>query len=105
MPRSCHPCRKFLPRSAKFCRRCGWIVAPQVWRPALKFFLHPYVQLALGAVLVTASELLLRHGAHDFGDATGLAKYLGIAALGSWWTWLGIISYILSFVSWLHVLR
>jgi drug/metabolite transporter (DMT)-like permease len=63
------------------------------------------MQLAIGALLVTASELLLRRGAQDFHDATGLANYFGIAALGSWWTWLGIICYILSFASWLHVLR
>ena len=75
-------------------------------RPAaLKWFLHPYVQLAIGAMLVTASELLLRRGAQDYHDATGPANYLGIAALGSWWTWLGIITYILSFASWLYVLR
>lgn len=68
-------------------------------------FLHPYVQLGIGALLVTASELLLRQGAKSFGDATGLGRWLGIAALGSWWTWGGIVTYVLSFASWLHVLR
>lgn len=79
-------------------------------RPAaFHLFLHPYVQLAVGAVLVTASELLLRRGAQGSTDATVdasvLGRLFGIAALGSWWTWLGIITYILSFASWLHVLR
>ena len=75
-------------------------------RPSLiAWFLHPYIQLAMGALLVTASELLLRHGAQGFHEATQLGRYFGIAALGSVWTWLGIITYVLSFASWLYVLR
>jgi drug/metabolite transporter (DMT)-like permease len=50
------------------------------------------VQIALGALLVTASELLLKKGATS-----------GVLASG--WTWIGIVTYVLSFVSWLYVLR
>ena len=64
-------------------------------------FFNPYVQIGIGAVLVTASELLLRKGAIS---APG-ASWLGINALASIWTWGGIVTYILSFVSWLYVLR
>jgi drug/metabolite transporter (DMT)-like permease len=53
---------------------------------------NPYVQIALGALLVTASELLLKKGATS-------------GALASGWTWIGIMTYALSFVSWLYVLR
>ncbi len=53
---------------------------------------NPYVQIAIGALLVTASELLLKKGAVDGG-------------LASQWTWIGITTYILSFLSWLYVLR
>jgi multidrug transporter EmrE-like cation transporter len=69
------------------------------------WFVHPYVQICIGAMLVTASELLLRHGAAGFADARGAQKWLGIAALASRWTWLGILCYIASFASWIHVLR
>lgn len=62
-------------------------------------FLNPYFQLFAGALLVTVSELLLKRGATGYTDPTGLS------ALASWWVWGGIACYILSFVSWLHVLR
>jgi undecaprenyl phosphate-alpha-L-ara4N flippase subunit ArnE len=71
--------------------------------------LGAYAQLALGAVLVTTSELLLKRGASSSANTTrelaAPLALLGIAALGSWWTWLGILSYLLSFASWLCVLR
>jgi drug/metabolite transporter (DMT)-like permease len=72
---------------------------------AVSWFLDPYVQIAIGALLITASELLLRRGAQTVAHPTGIAKWLGIAALASRWTWLGILTYILSFACWLYVLR
>ena len=57
-----------------------------------RWFLNPYVQIAIGALLVTASELLLKKGAMN-------------GALASGWTWLGILTYLLSFASWLYVLK
>jgi multidrug transporter EmrE-like cation transporter len=68
-------------------------------------FLNPYVQLGIGAVLVTASELLLKKGAMAAPSAAGWLTAIGVAALASWWTWAGIVTYLLSFASWLHVLR
>ena len=67
------------------------------------WFLNPYVQIGVGAVLVAASELMLKKGAS--ATAHGGNAWLGIAALASWWTWGGIVCYIASFLSWLHVLR
>ena len=57
-----------------------------------RIFLNPYVQIGLGALLITASELLLKRGATS-------------GALASPWTWMGITTYLLSFASWLYVLR
>lgn len=74
----------------------------------LRWLANPYVQIGLGALLVTASELLLKKGAALTATgpaATGPAAWFGVAALGSGWTWAGIVCYVLSFVSWLHVLR
>jgi len=51
-----------------------------------------YVLIAIGALLVTASELLLKKGAVANGLASG-------------WTWIGILTYLLSFACWLYVLR
>jgi drug/metabolite transporter (DMT)-like permease len=72
---------------------------------AFAWFFNPYLQIIFGALLVTASELLLRQGASSKEPAAGLAKWLGIAAFGSGYTWLGIVTYILSFACWLYVLR
>ena len=70
------------------------------------WFLNPYVQIGVGAVLVTASEVLLKMGADAAPHLSFLPAWLGgVAALASAWTWAGIVLYILSFASWLHVLR
>jgi drug/metabolite transporter (DMT)-like permease len=66
-----------------------------------RWFLNPYVQIGIGALLITASELLLKKGASS-GEVVGI---FGIGALASRWTWLGILTYLLSFASWLYVLR
>src|SRR5947209_1310520 len=83
--------------------------APDAVRPspakAPGGFFDPYIQLGLGAVLVTASELLLKKGATVNPPAAGWLTALGVTALASWWTWAGIVTYLLSFASWLHVLR
>lgn len=76
-------------------------------RPALsvRWFLDPYFQLACGALLVTASELLLKRGATSGAPVPASIAWLGVGALSSVWTWLGILTYLLSFASWLYVLR
>jgi len=47
----------------------------------------------------------LRRGAESFATADGAKSLFGIAALASGWTWLGILCYIASFLSWIVVLR
>ena len=75
-------------------KRRGWLKPPR------------WIQLlALGALLVTASELMLKKGASTTAVSDAAAGWFGIAALASWWTWGGIGCYVLSFLSWLHVLR
>ena len=70
------------------------------------WFLNPYVQIGIGAVLVTVSEVLLKMGADAAEPLSRLPQWIsGVSALASGWTWLGILFYILSFASWLHVLR
>jgi multidrug transporter EmrE-like cation transporter len=68
----------------------------------MKWFLNAYVQIGLGALSVTASELLMKFGADAQHGQIGV---LGISALQSGWTWVGIICYIASFASWVYVLR
>jgi multidrug transporter EmrE-like cation transporter len=83
--------------------------APErAWQPTrslgpLAWALHPYAQLAVGSVLVTASELLMKKGAVT--TPAGHVGWFGVAALASGWTWAGIVTYVLSFASWIYVLR
>jgi undecaprenyl phosphate-alpha-L-ara4N flippase subunit ArnF len=72
-------------------------------RRLLRAFLNPYLQLAVGSLLVTSSELLMKKGASSLPDGT--VGWLGIGALCSGWTWAGIVTYVLSFFSWIYVLR
>lgn len=67
--------------------------------------LHPALLIVVGALLVTAGEILLKKGATAVTASHGSAAVLGIAPLASGWTWLGIVSYVLSLIAWLHVLR
>lgn len=69
----------------------------------LAWYFNPYLQLAASAILVTAAEVLLKQGAVT-AEPGGLDIF-GIGALSSSTTWLGIILFIVAFLSWLHVLR
>ncbi|HEY8964825.1 MAG TPA: hypothetical protein VIM58_00160 [Candidatus Methylacidiphilales bacterium] len=73
--------------------------APGAGRPPL--LLEPHVHLVLGALLVTASELLLRRGA---SSVPGIG-WTGFGGLASGWVWVAVACYIASFACWLIVLR
>lgn len=83
---------------------------PSAGRRALGWLLNPYLVLSIGGMLDAAGELLLKQGANSAHVTTGLLHtlstyHLGFSALTSMWTWLGILSYILGLLAWLHVLR
>jgi multidrug transporter EmrE-like cation transporter len=67
------------------------------------WYLNPYFQIALGALLVSGAEVFMKKGASV--TAADWSSLLGAGALASPLTWFGIVLYILSFVSWLYVLR
>ena len=74
-------------------------------KPLLKLFANPWLQIALNAVIVTASELLLKMGARATAHLNHSLAWTGLSGLASLWTWLGIVFVILSLISWLYVLR
>ena len=81
---------------------------PAGWRRTgpVAWFFNPYVQIGIGAVLVAVSELLLKKGAMAAPQFAQMPTGLGgVSALASGWTWAGIVFYILSFASWIYVLR
>lgn len=71
----------------------------------LRFFGNPWLQLALNAVIVTASEILLKLGARETAHLTQSWTWTGLSGLASAWTWLGIVCIIFSLFGWLYVLR
>lgn len=73
--------------------------APAGW------FLNPYFQIFVGALCTTAGELLFKKGADASHSLAGVTGIVGVAPLGSAWTWIGVIVYVISLISWLHVLR
>jgi drug/metabolite transporter (DMT)-like permease len=71
----------------------------------LRWFFDPYLQLGLNSVLLTAAEILMKKGATAGPVESGWTAPFNIGALAWSTTWLGIALYVVSFLSWLHVLR
>lgn len=72
---------------------------------AMAWFINPYLQIIIGALLDTTGEILLKKGASAAPTTHGWLGIVGLSPLGAVWTWIGIASYVLSLISWLHVLR
>jgi drug/metabolite transporter (DMT)-like permease len=68
-------------------------------------FANPWLQLALSVLCVFVSELLLKRGASDTANPAQAWSWTGVTGLASPLVWLGIIFVIISFISWLYVLR
>ena len=68
-------------------------------------FANPWLQLALSVGCVFVSELLLKRGASDTANPAQAWSWTGVTGLASPLVWLGIIFVIISFISWLYVLR
>jgi multidrug transporter EmrE-like cation transporter len=68
-------------------------------------FANPWFQLALSVVFVTIYELLLKRGAMETAHLSDRWAWTGISGLASLYVWVGILFVILSFITWLHVLR
>ena len=68
-------------------------------------FGNPWLQLALSVVFVLVSELLLKRGASQTADLTSSWSWTGVGGLTSPLVWVAIVLVILSFLSWLYVLK
>lgn len=68
-------------------------------------FANPWFQLALSVVCVLASELLLKRGASEIADPDSAFSWTGINGLASPLIWWAILLVLISFVSWLYVLK
>src|SRR5438270_6697281 len=68
-------------------------------------FANPWFQLALSVLCVLASELLLKRGASEVADPGSALSWTGINGLASPLVWWAILLVMLSFASWLYVLK
>jgi drug/metabolite transporter (DMT)-like permease len=68
-------------------------------------FANPWLQLALSVLCVLASELLLKRGATEVADPNSTLSWTGINGLTSPLVWWAILLIIVSFASWLYVLK
>jgi drug/metabolite transporter (DMT)-like permease len=68
-------------------------------------FANPWLQLVLSVICVVVSELLLKRGATATADPASNWSWTGINSLASPLVWWAIILIIISFVSWLYVLK
>jgi drug/metabolite transporter (DMT)-like permease len=68
-------------------------------------FGNPWLQLALSVICVLVAELLLKRGASNTANPGTFWSWTGISGLASPLVWLAIIFVIVSFVSWLYVLK
>jgi drug/metabolite transporter (DMT)-like permease len=68
-------------------------------------FANPWFQFVLNVVGVVVYELLLKAGAAATADPSGAWSWIGISALGSPLTWLGIAVIILDLIIWLYILK
>jgi drug/metabolite transporter (DMT)-like permease len=71
----------------------------------VRAFWNPWVQLGFEAAFVTLSEVLLKIGAEQTPPRGAVLDWLGLSGLGSVWVWGGIVALLLSFLSWLYVLK
>jgi drug/metabolite transporter (DMT)-like permease len=69
------------------------------------WYLGPCFQLGLSAVLLSAAEVLMKKGATASLILTGMTPLFNVGALTWSVTWIGIVLYVVSFISWLYVLR
>lgn len=68
-------------------------------------FANPWLQLWLSVLCVLASELLLKRGATATAHLSKNWSWTGITGLASPLVWIAIVFVILSFLSWLYVLK
>jgi len=76
-------------------------------RGGWRWVLNPYLHLVLNGLLITTAEILMKKGASASAaiPVPAWLSFLGVTALGSWWTWAGIGFHLAGFANWLYVLR
>ena len=66
---------------------------------------NPWLHLAISASCTTISELFMKQGAMDTVHVSEQWSWTGLTTLGSPLVWVGIVFVIVSFITWLYVLK
>jgi multidrug transporter EmrE-like cation transporter len=69
--------------------------------PRRSWFLNAFLQIGVSVALAAAAQVFLKLGTAQKSNGS----LFNVAALNSHWVWLGILSMLLSLVSWLYALR
>jgi len=70
-----------------------------------RWFLNPWVQLAICVVLATAAEIFLKIGANATADPASAWSWTGLTGLRSVWVWWGVLASVVSLFNWLGTIR
>jgi multidrug transporter EmrE-like cation transporter len=70
-----------------------------------RWFVNPWVQLAICVLLTTAAEIFLKLGAVATADPASAWSWTGLTGLRSIWVWWGILASVVSLFNWLATLR
>ena len=73
----------------------------RIWR----WFVNPWVQLAICVLFATAAEIFLKLGAVATADLASAWSWTGLAGLRSGWVWWGILTSLVSLFTWLAAIR
>lgn len=68
-------------------------------------FGNPWLQLAISQLCTLLAQLCLKYGAMSATHVAPRWSWTGLTSLGSTFVWIGIIFMMLSFPTWLYVLR
>lgn len=70
-----------------------------------RWFVNPWVQLAVCVLLATAAEIFLKLGAKETANPDLAWSWTGLTGLRSGWVWWGILASVVSLFNWLATLR
>lgn len=70
-----------------------------------RWFLNPWVQLAICVILATAAEIFLKLGARQVVNVDRNWSWTGLNGLTSVWVWWGILASVVSLFNWLATIR
>jgi len=70
-----------------------------------RWFLNPWLQLAICVLLGTIAEIFFKIGARQTANPANSWSWTGLSGLSSNWVWIGVLASIVSLFNWLATIR